>query len=97
MGLHYRLFSFNNFAGMAQKRAKREAVALEEAIAAGMVKVKGMGKKKRDEKQAGLDRGLMEDRGAYKNGVLKVGKGKPSSSHRGGRGGGKWKGGGARI
>lgn len=60
--------------GMAKKRAKREAVALEEAIASGMVQKKGMGKKKRAEKQKGLDRGLMEDGGAFRNGVLKVGR-----------------------
>jgi ribonuclease Z len=81
---------------MAKKRAKREAVALEEGIASGMVQVKGMGKKKRAEKKAGLDRGLNEDGGAFRNGVLKIrgkvggGSGRGGgSSGGGGRGGGK--------
>jgi hypothetical protein len=33
--------------GMAKKAKQREAVALQEAIAAGMVKAKGRGKKQR--------------------------------------------------
>jgi hypothetical protein len=36
--------------GMAKKAKQREAVALQEAIAAGMVKAKGRGKKQRAEK-----------------------------------------------
>lgn len=36
--------------GMAKKAKQREAVALQEAIAAGMVKAKGRGKKIRAEK-----------------------------------------------
>ena len=36
--------------GMAKKRAEREARALEEAIAAGTVRVKGQGRKKQVEK-----------------------------------------------
>jgi hypothetical protein len=75
---------------MAKKRAKREAVALEEAIASGMIQVKGMGKKKRAEKKAGLDRGLNEDGGAFRNGVLKIGK---ISSGRGGSAAGAARGG----
>lgn len=58
--------------GIAKKRAKREAEVLEEAIAAGMVKRKGLGKKKRREKRGGLDRGLVEDGGAFAGGVLRV-------------------------
>lgn len=58
--------------GMAKKAAQREARALEEAVATGMVKQKGAGKKKRREKAAGLDRGLNEDRGAFRGGVMRV-------------------------
>jgi hypothetical protein len=58
--------------GMAKKQGERDARALQEAIAAGMVKQKGMGKKKRAAKAAGLDRGLMEDKGAFRGGVLHV-------------------------
>jgi len=72
---------------MAKKRAKRDAAALEEAIASGMVQKKGMGKKKRAQKQKEIDRGLMEDGGAFRNGVLKVDK------IGGGRGGGSGQGG----
>lgn len=36
--------------GMAKKAKQREAAALQEAIAAGMVKAKGRGKKQREEK-----------------------------------------------
>ena len=78
--------------GMAKKRKKREAAALEEAIAAGMVQRKGMGKKVRRKKEAnkrssGIDRGLMEDGGAFRNGVLSLSKwrGKGGKDTRGGR------------
>lgn len=57
---------------MAKKAAQREARALEQAIDAGMVKRKGLGKKKREEKRKSLDRGLMEDGGAFRNGMLRV-------------------------
>jgi hypothetical protein len=75
---------------MAKKQKKREAVAMEEAIAAGMVRVKGSGKKKQAEKRAGLDKGLLEDGGAFRGGVLKVAK----SGSGGGGGGGAPPGGG---
>ncbi|KAL4444596.1 hypothetical protein ABPG77_002413 [Micractinium sp. CCAP 211/92] len=58
--------------GMAKKQAQRDQRALEEGIAAGMIQQKGMGKKKRREKARQLDRGLNEDRGAFKPGVLRV-------------------------
>ena len=56
--------------------------------AAGMVQLKGMGKRKRREKEQERrkDRGLMEDGGAFKPGILRV-KAPPVSG--GGRGGGK--------
>jgi len=57
---------------MAKKRKKREALAFEEAVEAGMVKRKGSGKRKRLQKSTGIDRGLMEDGGAFKSGVLKL-------------------------
>ena len=59
-------------AGMAKKQAKRDARALEEGIAAGMIKAKGLGKKKRAEKSANLDRGLNEDGGSFRPGVMRV-------------------------
>ena len=93
----FHIFIFYSFTnpGMAKKRAKREAVALEEAIASGRVQKKGMGKKKRAEKKAGLDRGLNEDGGAFRNGVLKVGKiGGTGGGRGGGASGGKGRGGG---
>lgn len=37
-----------------------------------MIQQKGLGKKKRREKARQLDRGLNEDRGAFKPGVLRV-------------------------
>jgi len=56
--------------------------------AAGMVQLKGMGKRKRreKEKERKKERGLMEDGGAFKPGILRV-KAPPVSG--GGRGGGK--------
>jgi hypothetical protein len=48
-----------------------------------MIKQKGMGKKKRREKAKGLDRGLMEDGGAFRPGILRV---KPPPSLGGGSG-----------
>lgn len=60
--------------GMAKKRKKREAVALEQAVEAGMIKKKGMGRKKRMEKRYMFEHGLMEDGGAFKAGVLRLGK-----------------------
>eukprot|EP00878_Enallax_costatus_P034305 GHUV01038028.1.p1 GENE.GHUV01038028.1~~GHUV01038028.1.p1 ORF type:complete len:264 (+),score=91.03 GHUV01038028.1:54-845(+) len=60
--------------GMAKKAKQREAVALQEAIAAGMVKAKGRGKKIRAEKAKQRDKGLMEAGPGFRNGVLKLGK-----------------------
>lgn len=74
---------------MAKKQKKRAAVAMEEAVAAGMVRVKGSGKKKRAEKRAGLDKGLMEDGGAYRGGVLKVARSGGAGGKRGGGSGGR--------
>ena len=59
--------------------------------AAGMIQAKGMGKKKRREKSKGLDRGLMEDGGAFRPGLLRV-KGSAAAAASSG-GGGKGKGG----
>lgn len=44
--------------GMAKKQASREAKRLEEAIEAGMVRKKGMGKKKRRERGGWEARGV---------------------------------------
>ena len=83
--------------GMAKKKAQRDARALEEGIASGMVRQKGMGKKKRREKQEGMERGLGEDKGAFRGGVLRVkgqgGGGSRGGGGRGGRGGGRSSGG----
>ena len=57
---------------MAKKAAQREERALEEAIAAGMVSRKSLASKKRREKKSSMSRGLNEDRGSFKNGVLRV-------------------------
>lgn len=57
---------------MAKKQAQRGARALEEAIASGMVKAKGLGKKRRAEERGPLDRGLNEDKGAFRAGVLRM-------------------------
>ncbi|KAG2442548.1 hypothetical protein HXX76_002634 [Chlamydomonas incerta] len=58
--------------GMAQVAAKRQARALEEAIEAGMVSRKGLGKKKRATAAKNRDRGLMEAGPSFKNGILRV-------------------------
>lgn len=53
-----------------------------------MIKAKGLGKKKRREKEKerrAEDRGLMEDGGAFRPGILRV---KSGGRGRGGRGGG---------
>lgn len=54
--------------------------------AAGMIQQKGMGKKKRREKGKKVDRGLMEDGGAFRPGILRV---KPLPGSGGGTAGGK--------
>jgi hypothetical protein len=59
--------------GMKKKSAQREHRALEEAIASGMVSRKGLAsKKRRDVKKLGVDRGLNEDMGSFRNGILRV-------------------------
>ncbi|EFN59683.1 hypothetical protein CHLNCDRAFT_133205 [Chlorella variabilis] len=72
--------------GMARKQAQRDERALLEGIAAGMIQQKGMGKKKRREKGKKVDRGLMEDGGAFRPGILRV---KPLPGSGGGTAGGK--------
>lgn len=58
---------------MARNQAERERKEQEHAIAAGMLQVKGSGKKKRRAAEKGpRDRGLMEDGGAFHNGILRV-------------------------
>eukprot|EP00879_Flechtneria_rotunda_P012396 GHRR01012944.1.p1 GENE.GHRR01012944.1~~GHRR01012944.1.p1 ORF type:complete len:247 (+),score=76.43 GHRR01012944.1:1828-2568(+) len=66
--------------GMARKAKQREAVALQEAIASGMVQAKGRGKKLRALKAKQRDKGLMEAGKGWKNGVLRIGKLKPATS-----------------
>jgi hypothetical protein len=67
--------------GMAKKSAQREQRALEESIAAGMVSRKALAsKKKREKKSGGVDRGLNEDMGSFRNGVLRVSHGNKASS-----------------
>eukprot|EP00798_Chlamydomonas_sp_ICE-L_P003993 gene3993-14073_t len=60
--------------GIAKKRLEREEKALQEAIAAGHVKKKGIGKKKREEKEKNRDKGLMEAGQNFKGGVLRLKK-----------------------
>ena len=48
--------------------------------------LQGLGKKKREEKRKSLDRGLMEDRGAFRAGIMRV---RPAGPASGGAGGGK--------
>lgn len=58
---------------MAKNQAERERKEQEHAIAVGMVQVKGSGKKKkRAAEKAPRDRGLMEDGGAFRNGILRL-------------------------
>ncbi|PSC74910.1 hypothetical protein C2E20_1892 [Micractinium conductrix] len=79
--------------GMAKKQAQREARALEEGIAAGMIQQKGLGKKKRREKAGQMDRGLNEDRGSFRPGIMRVKS--PAAGRGGGGRGGRGRGGGA--
>jgi hypothetical protein len=70
---------------MAKKRAVRDARAVQEAIATGMLKAKGRGKAKRAAQrrsQGGADRGLMEDSGAFKGGVMRVAGGMGAGGRR---------------
>lgn len=69
-------------AGIARKQAERQLKAKEEAIASGMMTVKGSGKHKR---QSSVDKGLVEDGGLFKAGMLRVKNtalGKSTSSKR---------------
>ena len=81
-------------AGMARKRAERERQALEEAIDAGLLQRKGLGKKRRRAAAAARSRGgaagLREDNGSFRGGVLRVrsdGKGRGDRRGAGGRSG----------
>ena len=65
--------------GMAKKSAQREQRALEESISAGMVSRKALASKKKREKKSGVDRGLNEDMGSFRNGVLRVSHGNKAS------------------
>ncbi|KAI3429512.1 hypothetical protein D9Q98_005601 [Chlorella vulgaris] len=72
--------------GMAKKQAQRDDRALQEGIAAGMIQAKGLGKKKRREKSRQLDKGLNEDGGAFRSGVLRVKAPPPQRKSSGGGG-----------
>jgi len=50
-----------------------------------MIQQKGLGKKKRREKAKQMDRGLNEDRGAFRPGILRV-KPPPAAASGGGKG-----------
>lgn len=70
--------------GMAQKQKKRHTAAIEAAIDAGMTTRKEVAKvRRRVEERAARagggkrDRGLLEDGGALRNGVLRVGRAPP--------------------
>lgn len=56
-------------AGIAKKQAERQQKAKEEAIASGMLTLKGSGKQKR---RSDADKGLAEDGGLFKGGMLRV-------------------------
>ncbi|DBB04617.1 hypothetical protein WJX77_008660 [Trebouxia sp. C0004] len=55
--------------GIAKKQAERQQKAKEEAIASGMLTLKGSGKQKR---RSDTDKGLAEDGGLFKGGMLRV-------------------------
>lgn len=68
--------------GIAKKQAEREQKVKEEAIASGMLAVKGSGKHKN---RSNVDKGLVEDGGLFKAGMLRVKStalGKSTSSKR---------------
>lgn len=56
--------------GMAKKQAARDQKAHEEAIASGLIKLKGSGKKRAT--PGSIEKGLLEDGGAFKAGMLRV-------------------------
>lgn len=69
-------------AGIAKKQAERQQKAKEEAIASGMLSVKGSGKHKN---RSNVDKGLVEDGGLFKAGMLRIKStalGKSTSSKR---------------
>ena len=55
---------------MAKKQAARDQKAHEEAIASGMIKLKGSGKK--GAAPSSIEKGLLEDGGLFKAGMLRV-------------------------
>ena len=55
---------------MAKKQAARDQKAHEEAIASGMIKLKGSGKKRAA--PSSIEKGLLEDGGLFKAGMLRV-------------------------
>ncbi|KAL3136921.1 hypothetical protein ABBQ32_006527 [Trebouxia sp. C0010 RCD-2024] len=55
--------------GIAKKQAERDQKVKEEAIASGMLPVKGSGKHKN---RSNVDKGLVEDGGLFKAGMLRV-------------------------
>lgn len=59
--------------GMAKAQKEREAKALEEMYESGMLKRKGTGQKKKKERNAARDKGLME-LPDFRDGMLKVKK-----------------------
>ena len=63
---------------MVKKQAERKQRAHEEAVASGMIKVKGSGKKRRSPM---AEKGLLEDGGLFKAGMLRV-KGPLSKGHK---------------
>ena len=77
---------------MAKKQAQRQAKAEAEALASGMGKPKS---KKNQRSKLPFDKGLSEDSGAFKQGVLRVGQlpksggGKNNNNNRGGGNKGK--------
>lgn len=69
-------------AGIAKKQAERQQKAKDEAVAAGMLPAKGSGKTKN---RSNVDKGLVEDGGLFKAGMLRVKStalGKSTSSKR---------------
>lgn len=60
--------------GMAKKSAQREKKVLEEALASGMVSRKSLASKKRRDMKKNVDRGLNEDMGSFRHGVLNISK-----------------------
>lgn len=68
--------------GMAKKAAQREERSLQEAIDSGMVSRKSLAAKKRRDRKANIDKGLYEDKGSFRNGVLHVSPNRQTNSKR---------------